>query len=175
MKSQDLSVCNEEVYQQVYTEQAEPLRNFMYYKSGDLNQAEDLMHEAFIKLWENCGKVVFEKARAFLFTVSGNLFINQIRHRKIVLSFEKENKNGFDNQDPSFQLEQKEFKAKLEEAISGLTEAQREVFLMNRIDNLKYAEIAEILGISVKAVEKRIHKALVNLKERVSELKERKV
>ena len=49
-----------------------------------------------------------------------------------------------------------------------MPENQRTVFLMSRVDNLKYAEIAEMTGISVKAVEKRMHKALeflqVNLK-----------
>ncbi len=56
---------------------------------------------------------------------------------------------------------------KLQTAISNLSEAQRTAFLMNRIDGLKYTEIAEALGISVKAVEKRIHKALVSLRKEI--------
>lgn len=53
-------------------------------------------------------------------------------------------------------------------ALNGMPEKQRTVFLMSRIENLKYTEIAEKVGISVKAVEKRMTKALeylrVNLK-----------
>ena len=66
-------------------------------------------------------------------------------------------------------LLQKEFKTALEGTIGSLSEAQREVFLMNRIDKLKYLEIADLLEISVKAVEKRMQKALTNLNELLKE------
>jgi RNA polymerase sigma-70 factor (ECF subfamily) len=55
---------------------------------------------------------------------------------------------------------------KLHNAIENLSEAQRTAFLLNRIDGKKYAEIADMLGISVKAVEKRISGALVALRNR---------
>ena len=62
-------------------------------------------------------------------------------------------------------MEEEEFRKRLEEGISNLPEGQRVVFLMNRIDKKKYREIAEELNISVKAVEKRMHKALVALRK----------
>lgn len=169
------SVCKEEVYNGIYMEQSESLRNFMYYKTGDLKQAEDLMHEAFIKLWENCSNVIFEKAKSFIFTVANNLFINHIRHHKIVLDFEKSHAGNAFSEDPSYALQYDEFRSKLEKAIADLTESQREVFLMSRIDNMKYREISETLNISVKAVEKRIHNALVALKGKISELEDHKI
>ena len=61
-------------------------------------------------------------------------------------------------------MEYAEFKNELETAINDLPEGQKEVFLMNRIDKLTYKEIAERLGVSQKAVEKRMHKALLKLK-----------
>jgi RNA polymerase sigma-70 factor (ECF subfamily) len=67
-------------------------------------------------------------------------------------------------------LEEKEFSAKLEKALSKLSESQRIAFLMNRIDGKKYKEIAEILNISVKAVEKRIHNALLNLRKEIENI-----
>jgi RNA polymerase sigma-70 factor (ECF subfamily) len=56
---------------------------------------------------------------------------------------------------------------KLESVIAGLPEKQREVFLLSRIDKKKYAEIAEMLDISVKAVEKRMSQALIILREKI--------
>ena len=56
---------------------------------------------------------------------------------------------------------------KLQIAIDGLTLGEREVFLLNRIENKKYREIAEMLNISVKAVEKRMHGALIKLRKSV--------
>ncbi len=158
-------VCADEVYKSVFFQHSEHLRNFLYYKCGNLNQAEDLVQDAFAKLWENCEKVVPEKAKSFLFTVANNLFINQANHQKVVLKFQSSQKENTDHQSPEFLLEEKEFKAKLESAINDLPEDQRVVFLMNRIDKKKYREIAEELNLSVKAVEKRMHKALMALRK----------
>ena len=159
------SVCEEKVFYSIFLAQAERLRNFLYYKTGSLQQAEDLSQDAFSKLWENCSKVVFEKAHSYLFTVANNLFLNQVEHKKVVLKFEKRGHSGQSNVSPEFLLEEKEFKDRLEKAISDLPENQRIVFLMNRIDKKKYREIAEELGISQKAVEKRMHKALSALRK----------
>jgi RNA polymerase sigma-70 factor (ECF subfamily) len=62
-------------------------------------------------------------------------------------------------------MEESEFQNRLEQAIGNLSEKQRQVFLMSRIEKMKYSEIAEVLEISVKAVEKRMHLALLSLKE----------
>lgn len=127
--------------------------------------AEDLVQDAFVKLWENCAKVPLEKAKSFLFTTANNLFLNKVNHQKVVLKFEQKGHSEADQQSPAFLLEEAEFKHKLENAINALPEDQRIVFLMNRIDQKKYREIAEILDISVKAVEKRMHKALLSLRK----------
>ena len=59
---------------------------------------------------------------------------------------------------------------KLQNAISDLKEGQREVFLLSRIDKKTYKEIAEMLSISVKAVEKRMTLALKQLREKVGNI-----
>ena len=59
---------------------------------------------------------------------------------------------------------------KLQAAIAELSEAQREDFLLNRIDKKTYNEIAEMLDISVKAVEKRMHNALKQLRKLVKNI-----
>lgn len=159
------NICEEKIFEKVYHQQVEPLRNFLYYKSGNLQLAEDLTHDAFSKLWENCAKVIFEKAKSFVFTIGNNLFINKVKHDQVALKFEKAQTSTDDAQDPQYLMEEQEFKVKLERAISDLPDTQRTVFLMNRIDKLKYREIAETLNISVKAVEKRMHKALKSLKD----------
>ena len=165
LKAMSDNVCQEQVFQSIFMTQAERLRNFLYYKTGNLQQAEDLMQDAFSKLWENCAKVVKDKAKSFLFTVANNLFLNQVAHQKVVLKFENQGHSQTTNINPQFLLEEQEFKQKLENAISALPEGQRIVFLMNRIDKKKYREIAEELGLSVKAVEKRMHLALSALRK----------
>ncbi len=154
------SVCESEVFSAIYKNNANDLRNYLYYKFGDLETAEDLVQESFIKLWKNCVKVIFQKAKSYLFTVATNMFIDKKRHEKVVLNYQKQNKNHIDNQSPEFLFEEKEFMKKLQFTLGNLPDKQREVFLLNRIDNKTYKEISEMLNISVKAVEKRMHNAL---------------
>jgi len=158
-------VCKETLYQSIFYAHAEKLRNFIFYKSGNMALAEDLVQEAFGKLWENCAKVEEEKAKSYLFTVANNLFLNKVAHQKVVLKFEGEPRPNKDEQSPQYLLEEAEFKKQLEDAITALPEDQRIVFLMNRIDKKKYREIAEILSISIKTVEKRMHLALGQLRK----------
>lgn len=160
-----MNICQEETYKSIYFEHSEYLRNFLYYKSGNMSLAEDLSQDAFIKLWENCKKVSVEKAKSYLFTIANNMFLNKVKHQKVVLQFENKATPKTDKSDPLFILEKNEFKVRLEKAIADLPETQRVVFLMSRIDKKKYKEIAEELEISVKAVEKRMHGALATLRQ----------
>lgn len=163
------SVCKKQVYKTLYFKLSEQLRNYFYYKCGDFQQADDYLQEAFIRLWKNCKKVSKESAKSFLYKVGTNLFLHDIAHAKVKLKFASYQKGvaeeGTRVDSPDYKMEQDEFRQKLEKAISNLTSAQREVFLMNRIDEMKYREIAEVLGISQKAVEKRMTGALKELRK----------
>ncbi|MEO1261683.1 MAG: sigma-70 family RNA polymerase sigma factor [Bacteroidota bacterium] len=159
------NVCQEKTFKSIFMAQAEGLRNFLAYKTGNLQQAEDLVQDAFGKLWENCAKVTTEKAKSFLFTVANNLFLNQVEHKKVVLKYEKRGHTQRSDETPQYLMEEDEFRQRLAAAINDLPEGQRAVFLMNRIDKKTYREIAAVLEISVKAVEKRMHNALTALRK----------
>jgi RNA polymerase sigma-70 factor (ECF subfamily) len=117
--------------------------------NGDRDAALDLVQDAFAKIWEHCSQIEFSKVKTYLFTTVNNLFLNTIKHQS-GLAYAKETPNlDRTNQSPEYILEEEEFKIKLQAAIA-LSEAQREVFLMNRIDGKKYREIAELLDISQK-------------------------
>ena len=71
------------------------------------------------------------------------------------------------DESPEFLMLEKEYMEKLKNAISDLSERQREVFLLSRIDKKTYKEIAEMSNVSVKAIEKLMHKALMALREKI--------
>ena len=142
----------------------------MYYKCGSEQQAEDIVQDAFIKLWKNCAKVIFTKAKSYLYTVANNMFLNEVAHQKVILKYKKQMPSSISNETPEFVLRQKEFQEKLQRTIAKLPDGQREVFLLNRIDKKTYVEIAEIIGLSVKAVEKRMHKALILLRKEIGNI-----
>jgi len=166
-------ICEEITFANFFKSQAKALRNYLFYKYGNEEQAEDVTQEAFIKLWENCANVPIDKARAFIYTVANNTTLNQIAHQKVVLQYSKSNPAAASSstESPEFLMEEEQFKVKLQKAIDKLSEAQRTAFLLHRIDGKKYSEIAEMLGISVKAVEKRIHLALVDLRKEIDNIK----
>ena len=165
------SVCDQKNFEEIFNQHSQTLRNYIYYKCGDTQQAEDIVQEAYIKLWSNCAKVFFDKAKSYLYTVANNHFLNDVAHKKVVLEHQKQNvSSGNTNETPQFLLEEEEFHVKLKKAIADLTEKQREVFLLSRIDKKKYNEIADIVGVSVKAVEKRMSKALLTLKEQIGKV-----
>ena len=163
-------VCEEKVFQSVFMEYANTIRNYIYYKCGDQNKASDIVQDTFIKLWQKCKDVPYKKTKSFLYTVANNLFLNDVAHQKVVLNYQKGNQKSFTNETPEFLLEEKQYDEKLQRAINNLTNGQREAFLLNRIDGKKYAEIADLLNISVKAVEKRIHGALVALRKEIEKI-----
>lgn len=165
-------ICEEAIFSAFFKSNVTALRNFLLYKFGDTEQAEDITQEAFIKLWQNCKDIPIEKAKSYLYTVANNASLNVVTHKKVVLEYAKQNsKEDKTNEDPEHILEQQQFKEKLIRAINNINETQRIAFLMHRIDGKKYAEIAEELNISVKAVEKRIHLALIEIKKQITNFK----
>jgi len=167
MPEKIISVCDEKVYDQLYREHAEKICYYLYYKYGDMDKAQDIVQDSFAKLWVNCAKILFEAAKSFLYKIANNASINVLVHEKTVLKYQQTPQKTFTNESPEFQMEEKEFMERLNRAISDLKEGQREVFLLSRIENKTYKEIAEMLGISVKAVEKRMHFALVILRKKI--------
>ncbi len=164
--SQQLSnVCEERIFEKVFKDYSKMLRNFIYSKCRDIEQAEDLTQDAFVKLWNNCAKVPIDKAKSYLFTITKNAFFNEIEHKKVELKYKQAKGITVNVEDPDFVLREKEFQKELNEAINKLPVNVREVFLLNRIEKKKYKEIAELLDISIKTVEKRMHAALVSLRK----------
>ncbi len=162
-------VCEETVFNTVFKANSRTVFNFIYYKFGNEEKANDAVQEAFVKLWENCAKVTPEKAKSYLYTVANNLYLNVLKAEKVRMKYADKSLKST-NETPEFLLEENEFKEKLENALNSLPENQRTTFLLNRIDGKKYAEIAEMEGVSVKAIEKRMHLALKALRERIDGL-----
>ena len=64
LKDYNSNTCDEIIFSSFFKNHAKSLRNFLFYKFGNKEQAEDLTQEAFIKLWQNCASVPIEKAKS---------------------------------------------------------------------------------------------------------------
>ena len=170
MPRHNYNICESKIFEDVYNMYAKDIRRFLFFKTQDLDKAEDILQEVFIKLWENCSKVDYDKVKSYIYSIANNMFLNEVKHQKVVQNYNKHNKNESTNESPEFIMLEKEFLEKLESTIDNLPEKQREVFLMNRIEKKKYKEIALHLDISVKAVEKRMHQALVIMRKEIGNI-----
>lgn len=146
-----------------------PVRNYVFYRSGNTEVATDIAQETFLRIWEKQNKIQSEKIKGLLFKIANDLFISHYRKEK--RSFEFFNHYVFDNEthSPEEEMAFEQLKENYKKALDEMQENQRTVFLMSRVENLKYAEIAEMIGISVKAVEKRMKNALEYLRKNLKQ------
>ena len=158
---------NKDDFDKIFQQWYEPVRNYVYYKSGDIDLSEDIAQDAFLKIWEKRETIIMQTAQNLLFKIAGNLFINRMNHNKIRYNFISEYKGNGTSESADFELEMKEFDSKLQDTLASLDDKKRTVFLMNRIDEMSYVEIAAALGITVKAVEKRMGKTLEILRKKI--------
>lgn len=164
------NICEEKLFNELFRTHSKDLHDFLHYKYGGEHNHKDIVQEAFIKLWNNCHKVVFEKVRSFLFTVANNQMLNELSKKKTVLTYAQQKPKQHTIESPEYIMEENEYMNRLQSAIENLTEEQRVTFMLNRIEGKKHKEIAEMLGISRKAVEKRIYTALKKLRDQVGDI-----
>ncbi len=159
----------EELFRTYFT----PLCSFAQKYVHDNDEAKDIIHQVFVGLWQKRDEVDLSKPlKSYLFTSVHNRCLNYIRDRKKLVQFDvpqHESELGayLDSRD---YLEAAETESKINQALAELPEKCREIFLMNRFDQLKYKEIAEKLNISVKTVETQMSRALKVLREKLSDL-----
>jgi RNA polymerase sigma-70 factor (family 1) len=164
------NVCEERIFNELFIRLAPDLHSFLLYKFGRVDHIEDIMQEAFTILWRNCIKVAPDFARSYLYKVSQNQFLKLLDKEKVRRMYLNLQTNWSDIEDPEFTIRHKELSEQLKRTLEALPEELREVFLLNRIDGKKYREIAEMLDISVKTVEKRMQRALLQLRQVISNI-----
>lgn len=158
-----------EEFKDTFDSHFESVRNYIYYRSGDKELASDVAQDTFMRYWEKMSGQANENenTKGLLFKIAGDIFISNYRKTRVTLKYPvKINREGFSHS-PEEQLTYKELLISYENALANLPEKQRTVFLLNRMDGLKYHEIASSLGLSIKAVEKRMKNALAFLRKAI--------
>lgn len=136
------------------------VRRYVLFRSGNTEVATDIAQETFMKIWEKHQHSDAEKLKGLLFKIANDLFISHYRKEKRSFEFFEHYQMVENNHSPEDRMAFEQLKKKYENALKRMPEKQRTVFLMSRVDDLKYTEISTMAGISVKAVEKRMKHAL---------------
>jgi len=133
--------------------------------------AEDIVHDVFIKIWQNKETLKTDTSfRSFLFTIAYRATINIIRKKAVKEEYVEalkylQTEIGVD--DVYIQIEYNELNETLKQALTELPARQREIYILNREKGLTYSEIANKLNISVNTVENHMVKALKFLRTKL--------
>jgi RNA polymerase sigma-70 factor, ECF subfamily len=154
-------------FEQLFKEHFKSLYAYAYTILKNESQAEETVQNVFCKIWEkNIQPDIQISIKAYLYKAVYHESLNYLKHQKIKAQYQSHamhhNKKQAEN--ASKRVLVKELEAHLRKALNELPEQCRTIFQMSRFDGLKYQEIAQQLGISVKTVENQMGKALKQLR-----------
>jgi RNA polymerase sigma-70 factor (ECF subfamily) len=153
-------------FEMVFRDYYQPLVQYGNTFLKDADETEDVVQQVFVSVWEKRAQLeIHTSVRAFLYKAVHNACLNRIKHYKIRAVHAEEWKATQTHADTSNQLEADELQEKIHVAITLLPEQCARIFKMSRFDHLKYQEIADQLGLSVKTVENQMGKALRIIRE----------
>ena len=140
--------------------------------TSSIEVAEEFVQDTFLALWEDRkGLDIHTSLKSYLIRTVQNKCIDWMRHQKTVLRYESMIRSSsleFVSETEEYLL-WSELETQLNDALDKLPAPLAEVFTMSRKEGMKYHEIAEKLGVSIRTVEERMSKALSFLRESLKE------
>lgn len=162
---------NEIHFKYVFDIYFDALCHYAFTKLRDMDEAEDAVQGMFVKVWEKRSSLVITQSiRSYLFRAVHNYCINQLEHRDVRQKHVDHRTMEAVNEIQSPEVFIEELEENIKAAIEQLPQQCRIIFKMSRYEELKYAEIAERLGISINTVENQISKALKILRAQLSNI-----
>jgi len=167
-KSIPIKPEKEQVVEKLFREQFEPLCRLSIKYIGDFDNAKDIVHEVFTSFWLKFDSLAHDtQYKSYLFTAVRNKSFNYLRDKKSHLAIVDAEEQAAPELGES--VETKELAREINYALNLLPDRCREVFELSRFEQLKYAQIAQKLDISIKTVEAQMSKALRILRDHLKE------
>ncbi len=155
----------------------------MHHLVGNADEAEDLAQEVFLRVYRARKKYrARSKFATWLFTIANNLALNHLRSRRRspVVRLQTHDSGPLgprpaeqlvhdSGAQPMRRIQQEELAAVIRQALDNLNERQRVAVILNKYEDMNYAEIAEVMGLTVKAVKSLLCRARSNLREALKE------
>lgn len=167
-----LAKQDEAAFEQVFKVHFKNLHAYACTIIREETAAEEVVQNVFFKLWERSkGLSISGSVAAYLYRSVYNESLNYLKHRKVQSVYQQHINHTMKNENDTAgkKLSLKELEGKLATALSELPEQCRTIFQLSRFEELRYKEIADRLGISVKTVENQMGKALKILRTKLVE------
>jgi RNA polymerase sigma-70 factor, ECF subfamily len=133
----------------------------------DIETAEEVVQDVLVKLWDKRDQIEIKGSVLAYINISvKNSCLNYIKHKNIVLTYEKTETQrlSWDPTENEEEMRDLELETAVLNAIAELPPQRQKIFSMSRVDGLKYHEIADKMGLSIKTVEAQMGKALKQLR-----------
>jgi RNA polymerase sigma-70 factor, ECF subfamily len=165
-----IAAGNRASFEALFRQHYRPLCAFALGYLKDSDKCEDLVQDLFFRLWLDREKVnITTSVKAYLYASVRNRCLNAVKVQGRMRVLNDEVDEHVQEEERS-EDEHSERIARVQSAIELLPEERRKVFKLSRYEGLKYHEIAERLGISVKTVENQMGKALKTLRDELKDL-----
>jgi RNA polymerase sigma-70 factor (ECF subfamily) len=144
----------------------QPLVNYCFTLVKDRDDAEDIVQQTFASIWQKKEELDIQTSvKSYLYRAVHNAGLNKIKQNKVRASYASDAQYTMSMYTTHEPAEPDELKEKISAAIDQLPEQCGKIFRMSRFEEMKYQEIADTLGLSVKTVENQMGKALKILRE----------
>lgn len=157
-------------YTEIFERYARLLVNHAYKILGSRDEANDVVQEVFLSIWNKRHEItVTGSFSAYLYKAVKNRILNHIAHEKVVSNY-ADSISNFIEEDYVFadsRLREKELEAIIAKEIASLPEKMREVFLLRKVEELSYDEIALQLNITDKTAKQQVYNSLKILREKL--------
>src|SRR5687767_7401266 len=150
----------------------QPLCNYAYTFVQDRDEAEEIVQATFLSVWEKRDKLdIHTGVKPYLYAMVRNAALNILKHEKIKQQHVALELAVADRSVESVTrtVMASELETRIHKALEKLPEQCRLVFKLSRFEELKYAEIADQLNISIKTVENQMGKALKIMREQLKD------
>ncbi|MDI5887250.1 RNA polymerase sigma factor [Flavobacterium yafengii] len=160
-------------FTEIFERYSKILVNHAYKMLGNRDEANDVVQEVFLSIWNKRYELTLTGSlSSYLYKATKNRILNHIAHEKVVSRYADSISNFIENSYvlADSNLREKELEAIIAREIALLPEKMREVFLLRKVEELSYDEIALQLNITDKTAKQQVYNSLKILRGKLKSL-----
>ncbi|HKJ39098.1 MAG TPA: RNA polymerase sigma factor [Anaerolineales bacterium] len=148
-------------FQDLYNTYAVDVYRFSYWLCGNSAEAEDITSETFLRAWTHRDNIRTETLRAYLLSISRNLYLESLRRHKPHSRISEAHPDSGPGVEAAY--EHRDEIRSIQAALQQIREVDRTAFILRVQHELPYEEIARVLGLSLSAVKVKVHRVRLKL------------
>jgi RNA polymerase sigma-70 factor (ECF subfamily) len=161
-----VSAGDQRAFAELYERHRRAVFTFLLHLTGARPSAEDLLQEAFLRVWRSRGEYrASGQFRSWVFTIARHLGMDRFRRQGLTWEDDPAAlETAVAGETPDRRVEARDELARVQRALAELPPAQREVIVLARLAGLNAGEVAQVTGSTPGAVRVQLHRALQKLR-----------